>query len=200
MAIGRNGAAVRQLTTLFNVGVTGDLTDGQLLERFATRRGEAAELAFAALVERHGPLVLRVCRSVLRDEHDAQDAFQATFLVLATRAESLWVRDSLAPWLHAVAYRVALCARGVGRPLAEARASRARPEEAVGRSSSGEDRGPRRGGPRGDRAGCRSITASRSCSATWRAARTTRRPGTSAGRSARSRAGRLGDASGSGPG
>jgi RNA polymerase sigma factor (sigma-70 family) len=111
VAIGRNGAVVRQLTTLFNVGVAGGLTDGQLLERFASRSGEAAELAFAALVERHGPLVLRVCRSVLRDEHEALDAFQATFLVLVNKAGSLWVCDSLAPWLHAVAYRVALCAR-----------------------------------------------------------------------------------------
>jgi RNA polymerase sigma factor (sigma-70 family) len=64
------------------------------------------------LVERHGPLVLRVCRSVLRDEHAAHDAFQATFLVLVDKGHSLWVSDSLAPWLHAVAYRVALCARG----------------------------------------------------------------------------------------
>ena len=112
MAIGRRGAAARQLATLFNVGVTGGLTDGQLLERFEARGGEGAELAFAALVERHGPLVLRVCRSVLWDEHEAHDAFQATFLVLVNKASSLWVCDSLAPWLHAVAYRVALCARG----------------------------------------------------------------------------------------
>src|SRR5262249_21871739 len=85
--------------------------DGQLLERFATRGGEAAELAFAALVERHGPMVLRACRAVLRDEHEAHDAFQATFLVLVRRAGSLWVRDSLGPWLHQVACRVAWCAR-----------------------------------------------------------------------------------------
>jgi RNA polymerase sigma factor (sigma-70 family) len=107
----RDGAAMRQLSTLFNEGVTGAVTDGQLLERFATRRGEASEDAFAALVERHGPVVLRLCRSVLRDEHEAQDAFQATFLVLAQKAESLWVRDSLGPWIHSVAYRVASCAR-----------------------------------------------------------------------------------------
>ena len=71
----------------------------------------AAELAFRALVERHGPMVLRVCRAVLRDAHDADDAFQATFLVLVRRAGSLWVRDSLGPWLHQVAYRTASCAR-----------------------------------------------------------------------------------------
>ena len=135
MAIGRNGAAARQLGTLFHAGPTGHLTDGQLLERFATRAGEGAGLAFAALVERHGPLVLRVCRSVLRDEHAAHDAFQATFLVLVDKGRSLWVRDSLAPWLHAVAYRVALCARGTAarrrrHEHAKGLADRGRTEEA----------------------------------------------------------------------
>ena len=86
MGIGKDGAVLRQLRTLFNVGAVRELTDGQLLERFATDRGEAAELAFAVLVERHGPMVLRVCRGVLVDPHDAQDAFQATFLVLVKKA------------------------------------------------------------------------------------------------------------------
>lgn len=103
----RNGIVPRQMRTLFNLGVVGDLTDGQLLERCTTRGGEAAELAFGTLVERHGPMVLRVCRNALRDPHDAHDAFQVTFLVLIKQARSLWVRDSLAPWLHRVAYRVA---------------------------------------------------------------------------------------------
>jgi HlyD family secretion protein len=111
VAIGRNGAVVRQLRTFFSVGTIRELTDGQLLERFATSGGEAAELAFAALVERHGPMVLRVCRSVLTDPHDTQDVFQATFLVLVKKARGLWVRDSLGPWLHQVAYRSASCAR-----------------------------------------------------------------------------------------
>ncbi len=97
--------------TLFSAGTTRDLTDGQLLERFATDRGEAAEQAFSALVERHGPMVQRVCRGVLIDPHDTQDAFQATFLVLVKRARTLWVRDSLGPWLHQVAFRTASCAR-----------------------------------------------------------------------------------------
>ncbi len=95
----------RHLRTLFEVGAAGTLSDGQLLERFAG--GAGAELAFAALVERHGPMVLRVARAILRDEHAAHDAFQATFLILARKARSLWVRDSLGPWLHAVACRVA---------------------------------------------------------------------------------------------
>src|SRR4051794_16862890 len=111
MAKNPHGTAPRHIHTLFNVGTIGGLTDGQLLEWYTTRGGEAAELAFAALVERHGPMVLRVCRSLVRDEHEAQDAFQATFLVLVRRAGSLWVRDSLGPWLHEVACRVASCAR-----------------------------------------------------------------------------------------
>jgi RND family efflux transporter MFP subunit len=111
VSIGKDRAVLRQLRTLFNVGTVRELTDGQLLERFATGRGEAAELAFAVLVERHGPMVLRVCRGVLADPHDTQDAFQATFLVLIRKARGLWVRDSLGPWLHQVAYRTASCAR-----------------------------------------------------------------------------------------
>ena len=110
MGKGRHDDGSRHVRMLFNVGTVGGLTDGQLLERFTERGGETAELAFAALVDRHGPMVLRVCRSVLRDPHEAEDAFQATFLVLMRRSGSLWVRDSLGPWLHQVAYRVASCA------------------------------------------------------------------------------------------
>jgi RNA polymerase sigma factor (sigma-70 family) len=111
MARARNGTVIRHVQALFDAGTIGGLTDGQLLERFTTRGGEAAELAFAALVERHGPMVLRTCRAVLRDPHDAHDAFQATFLVLMRRAGTLWARDSLGAWLHQVAYRTASCAR-----------------------------------------------------------------------------------------
>jgi len=130
MAIGNDRAVLRQLRTLFNVGTTRDLTDGQLLERFATSRGEAAELAFAALVERHGPMVLRVCRGVLVDPDDREDAFQATFLVLVKKARALWVRDSLGPWLHQVAYRIASCARSAAarRQRHERRAAMSRHE------------------------------------------------------------------------
>jgi RNA polymerase sigma factor (sigma-70 family) len=102
---------LRNVQTLFDAGTIGNLTDGQLLERFTSRYGEAAQLAFAVLVQRHGPMVLRTCRSILRDPHAAEDAFQATFLVLVRRARSLWVRDSLGAWLHQVAYRTASCAR-----------------------------------------------------------------------------------------
>jgi RNA polymerase sigma factor (sigma-70 family) len=97
--------------TLFGLGTIGELTDGQLLERFATDSGEGAELAFAVLVERHAPMVLRVCRGVLADPHDSEDAFQATFFVLVQKARGLWVHDTLGPWLHQVALRTAACAR-----------------------------------------------------------------------------------------
>ncbi len=141
MKILRDGTALRQLSALFNEGVTGAVTDGQLLERFATRRGEASEHAFAALVERHGPVVMRLCRSILRDEHEAQDAFQATFLVLAQRAGSLWVRDSIGPWIHSVAYRVASCARAAA--IRRRRHERRHAELAAGRLAvyHDEDRG-----------------------------------------------------------
>jgi DNA-directed RNA polymerase specialized sigma24 family protein len=111
VAIGKNEAAGRRLRTVFELGAVRELTDGQLLELFATECGERAELAFAELIERHGPMVLRVCRGVLSNLHDSQDAFQATFLVLVKKARSLWVRDTLGPWLHQVAFRTASCAR-----------------------------------------------------------------------------------------
>jgi len=84
------------------------LSDRHLLERFVHDREEAA---FTALVRRHGPLVLRVCRRVLQDWHASEDAFQATFLVLARRAASIRKQQSLSSWLHGVAWRVALKAR-----------------------------------------------------------------------------------------
>ncbi len=79
MAIETLGAALRQINRLFADGVVAGLSDAQLLERFLAQ-GDAG--AFEALVARHGPMVLSVCRGILRDPHDAEDAFQATFLVL----------------------------------------------------------------------------------------------------------------------
>jgi RNA polymerase sigma factor (sigma-70 family) len=95
------------IRTLFEVGTVGSLTDGQLLEQFTSRKDESAEAAFAALVARHGPMVLLLCRGVLSDAHDAEDAFQATFLVLAKKARSIRDPDLLGNWLYGVARRTA---------------------------------------------------------------------------------------------
>jgi DNA-directed RNA polymerase specialized sigma24 family protein len=84
------------------------LSDRELLDRFTRQRDEAA---FTELVRRHGPMVLAACRRVLRHVHDAEDAFQAAFLVLARKADSIRQRDSVSGWLYQVAYRVALRAR-----------------------------------------------------------------------------------------
>jgi RNA polymerase sigma factor (sigma-70 family) len=84
------------------------MTDGQLLECFVDRRDEAA---LEALVRRHGPMAWGVCRRVLRNHHDAEDAFQATFLVLVRRAASIVPRDMVANWLYGVAHQTALQAR-----------------------------------------------------------------------------------------
>src|SRR5438128_796868 len=83
-------------------------SDAQLLQRFITRNDQAA---FAALVHRHGPMVLAVCRRVLQDWHHAEDAFQATFLILAQKAGVIGQPDLLANWLYGVAYRTALKAQ-----------------------------------------------------------------------------------------
>jgi RNA polymerase sigma factor (sigma-70 family) len=96
----------RGMDALFRLGVMGGLNDGQLLERFAAHRDAEGQIAFEAIVHRHGPMVLGVCRRVLRDEHAAEDAFQATFLVLALKAYAVPKRDSLGPWLHGVAVRI----------------------------------------------------------------------------------------------
>jgi RNA polymerase sigma factor (sigma-70 family) len=107
---GQFGTLARHLVRLFGAGTLGGLDEGQLLERF-TRQGD--EVAFEALVARHGPMVLGVCRQFLHDPHDIDDAFQATFLVLVRKARSIRQRELLGAWLYGVAHRVALRARQV---------------------------------------------------------------------------------------
>jgi RNA polymerase sigma factor (sigma-70 family) len=104
---GRLGDLIRRLRRGTDPGAEG-ADDGQLLQQFAHHRDEAA---FAALVDRHGPMVLGVCRRVLRDPHDADDAFQATFLVLAHKARSIGRPQALASWLYHTALRTALRAK-----------------------------------------------------------------------------------------
>ena len=102
------------------------MTDARLLESFVARRDEAA---FAALVQRHGPMVLGTCRRVLRDPHDAEDAFQAAFLVLVRKADSIRRRELLGNWLYGVAYRQRL---DDGRP----------PPAGDGRGKAGDEHAP----------------------------------------------------------
>ncbi|HZU36269.1 MAG TPA: sigma-70 family RNA polymerase sigma factor [Gemmataceae bacterium] len=100
---------LRFLNRLAGPRLARDATDGELLRRFATDRDEDA---FTALLQRHGPLVWGVCRRILQNSADAEDAFQATFLVLARKAGSIHKETALASWLYGVAYRVAMKARG----------------------------------------------------------------------------------------
>ncbi len=106
----RGGGTGSAWETLFRLGAAGALGDGELLDRFV-RGGPGGEAAFEALVARHGPMVLRVCHMTLADPHDAQDAFQATFLVLARRAGAIRRRESIGGWLFGVASRVSARAR-----------------------------------------------------------------------------------------
>jgi RNA polymerase sigma factor (sigma-70 family) len=106
---------LRDLRTLYHVGILTGLTDRELLERFqsANQGGdrEGAELVLAALIERHAPMVWSVCRAHVCDPHDAEDAFQATFLILVRKAGSLRLRETLGSWLYVVAHRTALSIR-----------------------------------------------------------------------------------------
>jgi len=115
MASRNSGAILRQIHTLFTAGTCSGLSDRQLLERFVTCRDAVSELAFTVLVQRHGPMVLGVCRRILADPHDAEDAFQATFLVLVRKAGSIRVEGSVGRWLFGVATRVAARARANGQ-------------------------------------------------------------------------------------
>jgi RNA polymerase sigma-70 factor (ECF subfamily) len=111
METGPGRGVLREIRTLYTLGTLGGLTDAELLERFLARGGGDDEDAFAALVARHGPMVQGVCRRMLPASHDTEDAFQATFLVLARRAASIGRRERLANWLYGVAVRASKEAR-----------------------------------------------------------------------------------------
>jgi RNA polymerase sigma factor (sigma-70 family) len=105
MASGALGSGLKHLRDLFDSGTSIGLSDGELLRRYAASRDGTA---FEALVARHGPMVAATCRAILRYQHDVEDAFQATFLVLARKAGSIQASDALGGWLHRVAYRAAV--------------------------------------------------------------------------------------------
>ena len=115
------GRKMSGLEVLWTTGTMTGLSDAQLLRRFTQARDSTGELAFRELIHRHGPMVLAVCHQILRNTHDVDDAFQATFLVLIRRAHTIRVDESLGPWLCSVAYRTAqrrgLWPRGIAREM-----------------------------------------------------------------------------------
>jgi len=111
MATGQDNSVIRHLRRAAFLHDAGNVTDGQLLERFLAASEEAA---FEVLLRRHGPMVLGVCRRVLSNADDAEDAFQAVFLVLIRKAPSLLSRQTVGNWLYGVAYHTALKVRAAG--------------------------------------------------------------------------------------
>ena len=105
MALMTTDSLVRQIGSLFDGTSVAAMSDRQLLDRFTSRRDAAGEAAFAAVVRRHGPMVLGVCNEFLKDRHDAEDAFQAVFMVLARKAHSIRDLDLLGNWLYGVTIR-----------------------------------------------------------------------------------------------
>lgn len=115
------GDASRQFQRLLAVGTACGLTDAQLLARSVS---ESDDGSFESLLERHGPMVLSVCRGVLKDPNDTQDAFQATFLALVRKASSIRAGSALAGWLYRVAFNLSieLNSEAARRQRAETRA------------------------------------------------------------------------------
>src|SRR5262245_30895137 len=112
MAAGQLDGVVRHLRTTALLQGGDDATDAHLLDALVARRDDAA---FAALLRRHGPMVWGVCRRLLRNVHDAEDAFQAAFIVFVRKAASIKRRHLLGNWLYGTAYRAALEARAAAR-------------------------------------------------------------------------------------
>ncbi|QEH36770.1 ECF RNA polymerase sigma factor SigW [Aquisphaera giovannonii] len=136
MASAERSELLTQIERLYQGGTSAYESDGQLLDRYLSRGDESA---FESIVERHGPLVLSLCRRFLRDRGEVEDAFQATFLVLARKASSIRNRPALSSWLYGVAYKVATRARG--------EALRRREREATGLDFDPEAPAPASAGP-----------------------------------------------------
>ncbi len=140
MASGPAGKVLRQLRAAALIPAASGPGDGPLLQQFVARRDEAA---FAALLRRHGPMVLGVCRRLLRHEQDAEDAFQATFLVLARRAAAVAPPELVGNWLYGVAYQTARKARATrARRQARERQVTAMPEREAPRPGPWRDLRP----------------------------------------------------------
>ena len=105
MPAGQLDNVIGHLRRVSRLGRGAECGDAELLERFITQRDEGA---FELLVHRHGPMVLGVCKRVLRNEADAEDAFQATFVVFVRKATSILPRAKVGCWLHGVAHKTAL--------------------------------------------------------------------------------------------
>jgi len=131
MASGPRESVQRDLDRVFRQGTVAGLAEGQLLRRFVTCRDG---VAFEALVARHGPMVLGVCRRKLGDPHEVADAFQATFMVLIRKAGTLRDAEQLGPWLHGVAFRIATRARSDASRRRECERRGARAEAVEGES------------------------------------------------------------------
>jgi RNA polymerase sigma factor (sigma-70 family) len=104
-------ALLQQIRRMANEKAFKDASDGDLVKRFLLHRDEAA---FVVLLKRHGPMVLQVCQRIQGNEHDAEDTFQATFLLLARKASTIRKRESVASWLYGVAHRLAIGMKGSG--------------------------------------------------------------------------------------
>jgi RNA polymerase sigma factor (sigma-70 family) len=127
MAIKTSGPLLKFIRGVTIDELMRDASDHELLCRFVDQREEEA---FQAILRRHGPMVFGVCRGLLTNEADAEDAFQATFLVLASKADSLRRMESLTSWLHGIAYRIALKARAAGTRRKERESRTVRKEAA----------------------------------------------------------------------
>jgi hypothetical protein len=146
--------------------------DRELLERFIDRQDRAA---FAALMQRHGPMVRGVCWRLLRHEADTDDAFQATFLVMLRKARSIRKRRSLGSWLYGVAFRTALRARAPSRRNEGDTSCGGRPRRLPSPGAMQPGGNSVRSSTKSCR-DCRKSIGTRWCCATWKAGRATRPP------------------------